>query len=74
MTKCHECEKEFDVEAARAEYTSEFSGELDYDEYGQGNCADCAISEAESNMNVGRAIDMMNGDEDYDDDFVQKHL
>jgi hypothetical protein len=27
-----------------------------------------------TNMNVGRAIDMVNGEEPYDDDFVQDHL
>ncbi|MGW3455535.1 hypothetical protein ACWDRL_18810 [Streptomyces albidoflavus] len=74
MAKCHECATEFDTEKARAEYNSEFDGELDYDEYGQGCCAGCAISQAESNMNLGRAIDMMNGEADYDDDFVQKYL
>lgn len=74
MVKCCECNTEFDVEDARSEYTAEYGGELDYDEYGQGYCGSCAISEAESNMNVGRAIDMMNGEEDYDDDFVQQYL
>ncbi|WP_143110704.1 hypothetical protein [Streptomyces sp. cf124] len=74
MTTCIECTTEFDVEEARAEYNSEFGGELDYDEYGAGHCASCAISETESNMNHGRAILMMNGEEDYDDDFVQNNL
>ena len=53
----------------------EFDGELNYDEeYGGQLCADCAISDTSSNINLGRAIDMMNGDEDYDDDFVREHL
>ncbi len=30
--------------------------------------------EDDSDANLGRAIQMMNGDEDYDDDFVQEHL
>jgi hypothetical protein len=31
-------------------------------------------SQDESDADLGRAIQMMNGDEDYDDDFVQEHL
>ncbi len=32
------------------------------------------LSYTSSNINLSRAIDMMNGDEDYDDDFVREHL
>ena len=75
MAKCTMCGKKFDVSDTRNEYNAAFDGEIDYDEeYGGEVCADCAISETESNINVGRAIDMMNGDEDYDDGFVQKWL
>lgn len=75
MAKCSWCGKRFNVTEARSEYNSEFDGEINYDEeYGGEVCSDCAISETNSNMNLGRAIDMMNGEEAYDDDFVKKHL
>ena len=75
MAKCDECGKRFNVSDARSDYNDEFDGELNYDEeYGGQLCADCAISDTSSNINLGRAIDMMNGDEDYDDDFVREHL
>jgi hypothetical protein len=73
LAKCLNCGTRFDVSAVRAEY--EEYGE----EYGEGDhnddlCADCAMPGLESTVNAGRAILMMNGDEDYDDDFVQKWL
>lgn len=75
MTTCIRCNQKFDVDESRATYNAEFNGELDYDEEMEGEvCADCALLEAESNINQGRAIDMMNGEEDYDDEFVEKHL
>ena len=37
------------------------------------NCG-CAIVEAEGLGAQGRAIDMMNGREEYDPDFVNKYL
>jgi hypothetical protein len=30
--------------------------------------------QTEDNINIGRAIDMVNGEEAYDDDFVQEWL
>lgn len=75
VTKCGQCGTSFDIDDARDEYNSEFNGDLNYDEDTDGDlCGNCAIAEIESKMNLGRAIDMMNGDEDYDDDFVQQHL
>lgn len=75
MAKCCRCRNEFNVSEARIDYNAEFDGDIDYDdEYGGEVCADCAISDTNSNMNRGKAIDMMNGDEEYDDDFVEKHL
>ena len=75
MEKCCRCNIKFNVSEARSEYNSHFDGDADYDdEFGGEVCAECAISDSESNMNLGRAIDMMNGDEDYDDDFVDKWL
>lgn len=75
MAKCCVCGKRFNVKDARSEYNSEFDGGLDYDDDFEGEvCADCAISTSQSNMNLGQAIDMMNGEEDYDDDFVKKYL
>lgn len=48
---------------------------LEYeDNYGGEVCAACAIPDSEGLIDQGRAIDMVNGDEDYDDDFVQQHL
>ena len=56
-------------------YNAHFGGDLDYDEDAGGDCcAGCAIATAESNIDLGRAIDMMNGDVDDDDDFVTQHL
>ncbi|WP_344390873.1 hypothetical protein [Streptomyces vastus] len=73
--KCVRCGKAFDVEDARDEYNSEFGGDLDYDENYAGEvCADCAIPDSDGLINQGRAIFMMNGDEDYDDDFVRMYL
>ncbi|MFE6521083.1 hypothetical protein [Streptomyces sp. NPDC057794] len=73
--RCARCEKAFDVEAARTEYNDWFDGDLDYDEHYAGEvCADCAVPDSEGLINQGRAIFMMNGDEDYDDDFVRMYL
>jgi hypothetical protein len=76
MTKCVECGNAFEIDDARNEYNAEFNGELDYDEdFSEGGfCGSCAGAQSQSNINSGTAIFMMNGDEDYDDDFVQKHL
>lgn len=75
MAKCCRCGTRFNVSDARDEYSSTFEGEIDDDEqYGGEVCANCAILDTESNINLGRAIFMMNGDEDYDDDFVQQWL
>lgn len=74
MATCSECGTEFNVDEARAQYNAAFNG-IDYDEETGGEkCAGCAEAETQSYMDTGRAIDMMNGDEDYDDDFVQRHL
>lgn len=37
-------------------------------------CGDCSISKIRSDINAGRAIIMMNGDEDYYEDHVEKYL
>ncbi|GAA1963683.1 hypothetical protein GCM10009838_20990 [Catenulispora subtropica] len=75
MVTCGVCQEPFDVQDAREEYKSEFGGDVDYDEqYDGGVCADCAISDTESNYNKGLAIMMMNGDADYDDEHVQNYL
>lgn len=75
MAKCDRCGKRFNVAEARDEYNAEFDGEIDYDEVTDGTvCADCAIPETESNISVGRAIDMMNGEEAHDQDFVDRWL
>jgi len=75
MAKCCRCGKTFKVSDAKDLYDAEFGGELDYDEdYGGEVCADCAICDSQSNINLGSAIDMVNGDEDYDADHVEKYL
>ncbi|MCB5294187.1 hypothetical protein [Arthrobacter sp. SO3] len=77
MATCDECKKEFDVGVERDEFNIEFpEDDIDYDEEIEGGpqCASCVGSRIESNNNVGRAIDMMNGDEDYDGDHVEKYL
>ncbi len=75
MKKCCKCGKKFNVSDAREEYIAEFGIDEEYDEeYGGEVCADCAISETQSNVNAGKAIDMMNGEEDYDDEHVKNYL
>jgi len=76
MAKCDECGAKFSVSDARSAYNRANSDDgLDYDEYhGGSRCFDCATSEDESNLNSGRAILMMSGDEDYDADHVEKYL
>jgi hypothetical protein len=78
MAKCSRCGKRFSVSDTKSEYEDEFGNDIDSDyyEFSYGNevCASCAISDTYSNMNLGRAIDMMNGEEYYDDDFVKRYL
>ncbi|MCB2290837.1 hypothetical protein LGK97_13910 [Clostridium sp. CS001] len=76
MAKCGECGKRFNVSNAREEYNEEFGGEIDYDEqFVLGAiCADCAISDTHSNIGLGQAINMMNGEEDYDQEHVNEYL
>jgi hypothetical protein len=75
VIKCLSCGTQFDVSDARSEYNTEFNDELDYDEDTGGEiCANCGISETQSNIDLGRAIFMMNGDEDYDAEHVEKYL
>jgi hypothetical protein len=75
MPNCAQCGKQFDPSDAKSEYEAEFGSDLDYTEsYGGEVCGDCAISQSQSDMNLGRAIDMMNSEEAYDEDFVREHL
>jgi hypothetical protein len=78
MAKCCRCGKRFNVSEARDEYIDEFGREFDGDlfddQYGREVCADCAIADTETLMNIGKAIDMMNGEEEYDEDFVNRWL
>lgn len=70
MAKCLNCGDRFIVSTVRDEYNHVLEGEGDYDEdHGGDLCFDCAIpDDVASNINIGRAIGMMNGDEDYDPD------
>ncbi|SHH44910.1 hypothetical protein [Clostridium intestinale] len=79
MSKCRNCGNEFNVSDAIMEFNDALDGEYNYDEeIGGALCFDCAIYDYDpeyvSNSNLGRAIQMMNGDEDYDDEFVKKWL
>lgn len=76
MAICSMCGNRFNLSKTRQEYYDEFAGDPDYDEiYEDGDvCADCAIPDTHGNMAIGMAIDMVNGEEDYDDNFVQKWL
>ncbi|WNI28649.1 hypothetical protein [Streptomyces sp. ITFR-6] len=76
MTTCVECAEDFDVSDAQREYRAESGGAADeYNELYAGTyCGSCAASQTESNLNTGRAIMMVNGDEDYDQDHVDRHL
>lgn len=75
MTICGHCGEGFQVSDARSDYNAEYEGDPDYDEGYEGEvCGGCAISETSSNITSGRAIGMMNGDEDYDASFIETHL
>lgn len=75
MAKCSECGTRYSKGDVANEFESYFDGEVEYDQDDyDGLCADCAIAQAESWEGVGHAIDMMNGDEDYDQDVVDKWL
>lgn len=75
MKNCSECGESFDVDDARDEYNAAFNGELDYDEdFASEKCASCATAQSESEMNVGLAIDMMNGEADHDPEHVERYL
>lgn len=76
MAKCDYCGKRFNLSEAKEMFNEEF-GDVHYDDIYFNDeiiCGDCAIEQASSNMAVGRAILMVNGEEDYDDDFVQRWL
>ena len=77
MPECS-CGRQFDPSDAKREFNAEFGRALGVDhyteEYGGRVCGICAMEDTGTNMNVGRAIDMVNGEEPYDDDFVQDHL
>ncbi|WP_139062051.1 hypothetical protein [Streptomyces sp. W007] len=78
MTKCAECDKDFDVSDARDEYRAEWSAADEageYDELYEGAlCGSCALSQTGSNLNAGQAIMMVNGDMDYDQNHVDMYL
>jgi hypothetical protein len=75
MATCDECGTYFEPANARVEYETEFGEGFDYvEDYEETTCGHCAIADSESLMNQGRAIMMMNGDEDYDDKFVEEWL
>ncbi|MFF3774323.1 hypothetical protein [Streptomyces sp. NPDC002232] len=76
MSKCVECETEFEIEDARSEYDREFNGDPNFDDYyAEGNlCGRCAVSDSSSAIDHGNAILMTLGEVEYDDDHVQKYL
>lgn len=76
MASCLNCGDRFSVSTVRTAYNDVLDGEGDYDTDHDGDlCFDCAIPpEVSSALNQGRAIMMMNGDEDYDEDHVEKYL
>ena len=76
MTICSMCGKRFNLSKTRQEYNDEFAGDPDYDEiYEVGDvCVDCAMPDTHDNIAIGMAINMVNCDADYEDDFVRKWL
>lgn len=75
MNTCSECGESFDNDDARDDYNAQFNDELDYDEDFAGEkCAPCAIAQSESEIDVGLAIDMMNGEAEHDPEHVEKYL
>lgn len=75
MAKCTECGTSFEIDQERTQFDEEFEGDFDYDEETEGEqCANCAGARISSDVNLGRAIMMMNGDEDYDQNHVETYL
>ena len=76
MARCCVCGDSFKLREVRSEFDSRFPSDMSYDELYPNHdyCLDCAISDTESLMSQGAAIDMVNGDISYDDDFVKKWL
>jgi hypothetical protein len=70
MAKCLNCGETFNASTVRGDY-DDLVGD---GEYNDDLCAGCAIPEWESNVNIGRAIMMMNGEEAYDAGHVEKWL
>lgn len=73
VAKCLNCGDQFAVSQVRAEY-EQYGDEFGDGDYSPDLCSDCLMPRLMSVADQGRAIMMMNGDEDYDDDFVQKWL
>lgn len=63
MVVCENCGCKFDKRRDKKAFKDYFKGELEYDDVFSGRdlCCECAI-------------DMMNGREEYDPDFVNKYL
>ena len=68
------CGDEFNEAAARKRFNRKFPD--DYDDFTEGRdvCFRCAALEEESLIDQGLAIMMVNGDEDYDEDHVERWL
>lgn len=73
MARCLNCRDEFSVTQVRSEW-DEWGEEYGEGDYSDELCSGCLMPGLESVANQGRAILMMSGDEDYDDDFVQEWL
>ena len=70
---CNVCGKTFDDDDARFDFNLHVSDFI-YDDLYEGVCGDCAMDDFDSNANYGKAMLMVNGDEDYDQDFVDRWL
>jgi hypothetical protein len=74
--KCDDCGETYDKAEAKKEFYARF-GDFDadfFDENYPGLCGPCAIVRTQSDMNIGIAIDMVNGELAYDEDHVEKYL
>lgn len=83
IKKCCECGKNYNPDAVARAFEEEWDGEIPYydDEEETKVCPDydflckrCALATVRSLMNQGAAIMMMNGEEDYDQSFVDRWL
>lgn len=71
MRKCQDCGEPFDVADDKETY-DEYKDEFESQPYSPYDCVSCLIPDVGSNRSLGAAIQMLNGDADYEADAVDK--